>query len=160
AGALALALCVAGAALAARRAALRPALAGAVVGIGGAELFFAAAHHWSSGRYDALGWIFLPTLMALPLAALAGRRREHRWATALLLVLGAALLVGEAAGLARYARAGRPDWQRVAAVVRAARRPGEPVLVENETARISLGYYLQGPLGVSHPEADEAPRVI
>jgi hypothetical protein len=75
-------------------------------------------------------------------------------------VLLAALLGGELIGLARYARRGRPDWDRLADVVRAARRPGEPVLVENEWTRISLGYYLQGRDVLRRTAGDGVPRVV
>jgi hypothetical protein len=44
--------------------------------------------------------------------------------------------------------------------VSARRRPGEPVLVENEWTRISLGYYLQGRDFLDRTAEDGAPRVV
>ena len=169
-GALALVLAVLGAVAAARSAAGRAVIAGAVAGIGGAELFYALAGHFSSGRYDAVGWPFLPVLIALALAP-PPRREGHpssrrpelsgsAWQRVAAVVLLAALGAGEVGGLVRYARRGRPDWDRLAATVRAVRRPGEPVLVENEWTRISLGYYLQGRDFLGRTAEEGAPRIV
>jgi 4-amino-4-deoxy-L-arabinose transferase-like glycosyltransferase len=122
------------------RAAARAALLGLLVGAVGVERFLLADHHWTAGRYDAVGWLFLPPLLGAGVGLLWRRRALRPLAAAAL----AALLAGEVAGLARYARIGRPDWDRVARDVRRAHRPGEPVLVENDWTRISLAYYLQG----------------
>jgi len=113
---------------------------GALLGAVGVEGFLLADHHWTAGRYDAVGWLFLPPLVGAGFGLLWRYRPLRSLAVAAL----AALLLGEVAGLARYARIARPDWDRVAADVRRAHRPGDPVLVENEWTRICLAYYLQG----------------
>ena len=156
AGILALGLALLGVAAALRSPAGRAAVVGAVLGIGGAEIFFAATDHWSSGRYDAVGWLFLPVLIGLGIARLSAVPRLRPLA----LLFLAALLAGEGLGLARYARVGRPDWDRVAETVRQARRPGEPVLAENEWTRICLGYYLQGPDFQKRQGEDGAPVTV
>ncbi len=122
------------------RAAARAILVGILLGAVGVERFLLADHHWTAGRYDAVGWLFLPPLVGAGFGLLWRRRATRAVAVAAL----AALLAGEAAGLARYARVGRPDWDRVARDVRRAHRPGDPVLVENDWTRICLAYYLQG----------------
>lgn len=170
-GVLALALVVVGAAAAARNTAGRAVIAGALAGIGGAELFYALTGHFSRGRYDAVGWPFLPVLIALALtlalpprasSVAANGARDPRvvWRRVAAVLLFAALIAGEVSGLVRYARRGRPDWDRVAETVRALRRPGEPVLVENEWTRISLGYYLQGRDFLDRTAEDGAPHVV
>lgn len=122
------------------RAAARAAVLGILLGAVGVERFLLADHHWTAGRYDAVGWLFLPPLVGAG-CGLLWRRKALRPVAAVAL---AALLAGAAAGLARYARAGRPDWDRVARDVRRAHRPGEPVLVENDWTRVCLAYQLQG----------------
>lgn len=169
-GALALALAVVGAAVAARSTAGRAVIAGAFVGIGGAELFYALTGHFSQGRYDAVGWPFVPVLIALALVppprrdgsqpSPSTRVPPFAWRRIAAVFLLATLIVGEVIGLVRYARRGRPDWDHVAATVRALRRPGEPVLVENEWTRISLGYYLQGRDFLGRSAEDGAPRIV
>ncbi len=168
-GVLALALAIAGAVVAARSTPGRAVIAGALVGIGGAELFYVVAGHFSRGRYDAVGWPFLTVLIALALApprcegdvSSSGLRATRgAWQRVAAILVLAALGVGEVNGLARYARRGRPDWDRVADAVRALRRPGEPVLVENEWTRISLGYYLQGRGFLDRTADDGAPQVV
>jgi hypothetical protein len=155
AGVLALVLAILGAAAALRSPAGRAAVVGAVLGIGGAEIFMAATDHWSSGRYDAVGWLFLPVLIGLGIARLSTPPVRP-----LAVLLLAALLVGEGLGLMRYSRVGRPDWDRVADTVRQAHRPGEPVLAENEWTRICLGYYLQGPDFLKRQGEDGAPVTV
>ncbi len=122
------------------RAPARAITLGILLGAVGVERFLLADHHWTAGRYDAVGWLFLPPLVGAGVGLL-WRRRPAR---PLALLALAALLVGAVAGLARYARIGRPTWDRVALDVRRAHRPGEPVLVENDWTRICLAYYLQG----------------
>lgn len=156
AGALALLLALAGAGWALRSPAGRAAVAGAVLGIAVPEAALAAAGHWSNGRYDAAGWLFLPVLIGLGIARLGALPHGRLPAMALL----AALLVGEASGLARYARNGRPDWNRVAETVRRLRRPGEPVFAENDWTRISLAYYLQGRDWEDRTGEDGAPVAV
>ncbi len=156
AGVLALVLAILGTTAALRSPAGRAAVVGAVVGIAGSEAFFAATDHWSSGRYDAVGWLFLPVLTGLGIARIWTAPRIRPLAVIVL----AALLMGEGLGLVRYARVGRPDWDRVAAAVRQARRPGEPLLAENEWTRICLGYYLQGPDFLHRQGEDGAPVTV
>jgi hypothetical protein len=156
AGILALVLAGLGAAAALRLPAGRAAVVGAVLGIGGAEAFMAATDHWSSGRYDSVGWLFLPVLIGLGITRLWTAPRVRPLA----LLLLAALLVGQGLGLTRYARIGRADWDRVAEAVRRARRPGEPVLAENDWTRICLGYYLQGPDFQTRTGEDGAPLLV
>ncbi|HEV8630979.1 MAG TPA: glycosyltransferase family 39 protein [Thermoanaerobaculia bacterium] len=162
AGAFALALLLVGATAALRGSRGRAALAGLLTGSVIVELVLRAARHWSNGRYDTLSAPFIGVLVGVGIARLAtgwphGSRRAGRAVAAAAL---AALLAGEVGGLLRYARGGRPDWDRVAAAVRQARRPGEPLLVENEWTRISLGYYLQGPDFAARAGEDGAPRVL
>ncbi len=122
------------------RAAARAAVLGILLGAVGVERFLLADHHWTAGRYDAVGWLFLPPLIGAG-CGLLWRVRPLRPAAVLAL---AALLAAAAAGLARYARIGRPDWDRVAADVRRAHRPGDRVFVENDWTRLCLAYHLQG----------------
>lgn len=154
---LALALAAVGAAAAWRKTAGRAALAGALAGTLGVEVVLLRLGHWSNGRYDMLGWLFLPVLMGVGFGVLWRWRR--RWGRGVAVAVLAALTVGEAAGLARYARVGRPHWDQVAAAVRQVRRPGEPVLVENEWTRICVGYYLQGP-DFQHRRREESAAAI
>jgi len=159
AGLLALALAALGlVALVARgpREAGRAAVLGILLGGVGVELFLLADRHWTAGRYDAVGWLFLPPLVGAGCGLLWRRRLLRPLALAAL----AALLAGEVAGLARYARVGRPDWDRVARDVRRAHRPGEPVLVENDWTRICLAYYLQGRDFERRQGEELAPREV
>jgi hypothetical protein len=131
-------------------------VAGAVLGIAVPEAVLAAAGHWSNGRYDAAGWLFLPVLIGLGIARLGALPHSRLPA----MVLLAALLLGEVSGLARYARNGRPDWDRVAETVRRLRGPGEPVFAENDWTRISLAYYLQGRDWEDRTGEDGAPVAV
>jgi 4-amino-4-deoxy-L-arabinose transferase-like glycosyltransferase len=156
AAALALGLALVGAVAALRYRAGRAAVAGAIVGIVGVEAFYLAVDHWTRGRYNAMGWLFLPVLIGLGIARIGAFRSTRPLAAALL----AALLLGELAGLARYARVGRADWDRVADAVRQIRRPGETVLTENAWTRISLAYYLQGRDFPRRTREDGAPVAV
>jgi hypothetical protein len=129
---------------------------GLLLGTVGVELFYRAIGHWSRGRYDAIGWLFVPVLVGLGVSVLVALPSTRRLAWTGL----GALVVGELAGLAAYARVGRPDWDRVGAEVQRLRRPGEPVLVENGWTLISLGYYLQGRDFLRRSHEDGAPQMV
>ncbi len=138
------------------RSAGRAIAGGLILGTVGVELFLLADRHWTSGRYDAVGALFLPVLIGAGVAALWRWRRGRPFAAAALAVL----LLGEAAGLARYARIGRPDWDRVARDIRRVERPGEPVLAENEWTRLCLAYYLQGRDFERRLNEESAPKTV
>lgn len=124
-----------------RTASGRVVASGALAGTAGAELLLRAAGHWSNARYDLIGWPFLVVLTALGLERLV-KPLPERLRTAAAVV---PLCVGAVVPLAAYDQRGRQHWDTVASTVRALHRPGEPVFVENEWTRISLGYYLFGP---------------
>lgn len=145
-GILCIALVAAGCAAALRRRAGRSTLAGALVGIAGVEAGLLALDHWSNARYDLVGWVFLIALLGLGserLAAWGAGALGPAWRRPLYAAVAALTAAACLAGLLRYDRTGRPDWDRVAAAVAALRRPGEVVLAENEWTRISLGHYLR-----------------
>ncbi len=168
AGGLALAMVGLGVAAALRRPSGRVAVAGFLAGTVGVEILLAAGHHWSSLRYDVVGWPFLMILLGLGLASLGGpldrsaetwhRRLDrskgtwHRWAAgAGLAVIG----VAQVAGIFQY-YLGREDWRRVAEAVAAVRRPAEPAFALNQSTRICLLYYLDQLAGRS-AEAEDPP---
>jgi hypothetical protein len=119
----------------------RGVLVAGLMGTVGAEALLVWRGHWSNGRYDLMGWPFVVVLLALGVDWLLVR---GRWAWVGKAMLGF-LFVGEVLGLVQYDQDGRQHWDQVAGAVQALRRPGEPILVENEWTRISLAYYLYGP---------------
>ncbi len=150
AGALALAVVVVGLLAALRRAPGRVAIAGFLAGTVGVEVLLAAGHHWSSLRYDLVGWPFLMVILGLGVAELGGSSVRRRWVA----VAGFAILaVAQLAGCVQY-YLGREDWQRVAQAVAAARRPAEPAFALNQSTRICLLYYLDVLAGRSPAGAD------
>jgi hypothetical protein len=156
AGTLALALAAIGLAVALRRASGRVAIAGFLAGTVGVEVLLAAGHHWSSLRYDLVGWPFLMVVLGVGAAALGGRlgtgvgTGRLRWAA---LAGLAVLAVAQLAGIVQY-YLGREDWQRVAEAVAAVRRPAEPAFALNQSTRIGLLYYLDVLAGRS-PAAED-----
>ncbi len=155
AGLLALALAAVGLAAALRRAPGRVAVAGFLAGTVGVEILLAAGRHWSSLRYDLVGWPFLMIVLGLGVAALAawpGGRWPGRW----MMAGGLAILaVAQLAGIVQY-YLGREDWQTVAAAVAAARRPEEPAFALNQSTRIGLVYYLDELAG-RPPDSEDPP---
>jgi hypothetical protein len=154
-GMLALVLAALGLLVLWRRRAGWAALAGVAFGLVGVEIFMIAIDHWSRGRYNSVGGLFVPVFLGSGVAALAAGRKQ--WGRGAAVVLLAAFALAEIAGLVRYARSGRPEWDEIARVVRQVRRPGEPVLAENHWTRLSLVYYLVGRDFDHRPEADGAP---
>jgi hypothetical protein len=151
AGLLALALAALGLVAALRRAPGRVAFAGFLAGTVGVEILLAAGRHWSSLRYDLVGWPFLMVVLGLGVAALAA------WpgGRCLAAVGFAVLAVAQLGGIVQY-YLGREDWQTVAAAVAAVRRPEEPAFALNQSTRIGLVYYLDELAGRS-PDAEDPP---
>lgn len=157
AAALALLLLAVGLATAWRHRTGQATIAVLLIGTVGVELVLLAIGHWSNGRYNAMGGLFVPVLWGLGIAALG---RWKPWVAGVLLF---ASLCGETQGLARYARSGRADWDRVAAAVTKLRQEGEPVLVENDWTRLSLGHYWRSPVPltvVSGPQPLDRPALL
>ena len=102
------------------------------------ESFLVAIHHWSSSRYTTALWSLLAVLVAVGF---------HRILTALpwrglrftVCAAAAVLLLTHVEG---YYERGRPHWDRVAAVVRDARRVDEPVVANSHWTRRCVSYYL------------------
>jgi len=153
AGGVALALAGIGLLWALRRPAGRVAVAGFLAGTVGVEVLLAAGHHWSSLRYDIVGWPFLMMILGLGVAALGGPPGGRR--SALGLAALAVLAASQLAGIFQY-YLGREDWRRVAEAVVAARRPEEPAFALNQSTRICLLYYLDTLAGRS-PAAEDPP---
>jgi hypothetical protein len=150
AGALVLAVMVVGLLAALRGAPGRVAIAGFLAGTVGVEVLLATGHHWSSLRYDLVGWPFLMVIVGLGVAELGGSSVRRRWVA----VAGFAVLaVAQLAGCVQY-YLGREDWQRVAQAVVAVRRPAEPAFALNQSTRICLLYYLDVLAGRSPADAD------
>jgi|CXWL01.1.fsa_nt_gi hypothetical protein len=122
-GVLGAVLVLSGGAIALRSAMGRAAFAGLLVGTVGVEVVLRGIDHWTASRYDSIGWLFVPVVVALALVRCAGRSRG------LAVALGLALAVACIAGWGDYARHGRPDWRVVTEVVRDALR-GTPESVE------------------------------
>jgi hypothetical protein len=106
----------------------------------GVEILLRIKDHWSDGRYNTVGWIFLVVLIAVGLDRLMtiGRR------PVLGLCLLATVIVAHLAGVSDLQRKGRPSWDRMAEVVRQVRRPGEKLYASNGHAQVTLSYYLRG----------------
>jgi hypothetical protein len=147
--AVALLLVLLGSTLAVRTAAGRAVLAAALCGTVGVELLLLSADHWSNVRYNLIGWLFLAVLAGMGTGLLVrlpgGRAVKAMTAmTAMTAITAAVLLLlafAQALGIVRDHHR-RQDWRRVAEAVDALRRPGEPVLALNRSARIPLLYYL------------------
>lgn len=152
AGGLALALAAIGLVAALRRAPGRVAIAGFLAGTVGVEVLLAAGRHWSSLRYDLVGWPFLMVVLGLGAATLLAWPGRLRWLAAGLLAL---LSLAQVAGVVQY-YLGREDWRRVAEAVTAARRPEEPAFALNQSTRICLLYYLDELAGRPH-DAEDPP---
>lgn len=155
-GVLALVLAALGLFVLWRRRAGWAALAGVAFGLVGVEVFMIAIDHWSRGRYNSVGGLFLPVFLGSGVAALA-EGPWKKWGRAAAGILLAALVLIEIAGLVRYARSGRPEWDEIARIIRQARRPGDVVLVENHWTRLSLVYYLVGRDFDFRPQTDATP---
>ena len=115
----------------------RSVVVSAAVGIIAAEAGLVALNRWSQGRYDLTLWPFVMMLVALGAARVLGFLRNRGLRTALLVALAVAML----AAVGGYHRTGRPHWDRMAEAVRAARRPGEPVLAETHWSTKCTEYY-------------------
>jgi hypothetical protein len=137
-GAVALLLVLLGITRAVRTAAGRAVLAAALCGTVGVELLLLHANHWSSPRYDLIGWLFLPVLAGMG-AGLLMRLRGGRAMTTLVLLL---LVLAQALGIVRDHHL-RQDWRRVAEAVDKVWRPGEPVLTQNRSTNTLVLYYLR-----------------
>jgi hypothetical protein len=138
--AVALLLVLLGITRAVRTAAGRAVLAAALCGTVGVELLLLHANHWSSPRYDLIGWLFLPVLAGMGadlLARLPGLRTMPAMPAALLLLVSA-----QALGIVRDHHL-REDWRRMAQAVDQIWRPGEPVLTQNRSTNTLLLYYLR-----------------
>jgi len=154
-GAVALLLVLLGITRAVRTAAGRAVLAAALCGTVGVELLLLRANHWSSPRYDLIGWLFLPVLAGMG-ASLLMRLPGGRTVTAAVLLL---LVLAQALGIVHDHHL-RQDWRRVAEAVDRLWRPGEPVLTQNRSTNTLVLYYLRelhspaaaavAPVGGSH----------
>jgi len=149
-GAVALLLVLLGITRAVRTAAGRAVLAAALCGTVGVELLLLHANHWSSPRYDLIGWLFLPVLAGMGadlLARLPGVRvpSEITAMPAMPAITAAVLLLlvsAQALGIVRDHHL-REDWRRMAEAVDQIWRPGEPVLTQNRSTNTLLLYYLR-----------------
>ena len=111
----------------------------AVVGIVASEAALVALNRWSQGRYDLVLWPFVVMLVALGASRGLAPFRSRRLRAGLLVALTIPLLFS----VDRYHRTGRPHWDRLAEAIRAARRPGEPVLAETHWGAQCSGYYFE-----------------
>ena len=136
--AIALFLVLLGCIRAVRTAAGRAVLVAALCGTVGVDLLLLYANHWSSDRYDLIGWLFLAALAGMGTGLLM-RLPGGRAVTASVLLL---LAFAQAQGIVRDDHR-RQDWRRIAEAVDALWRPGEPVLALNQSTRIPLLYYLR-----------------
>ena len=136
--ALALLLVLLGSIRAVRTAVGRAVLVAALCGTVGVDLLLLYADHWSSDRYNLVGWLFLAVLAGMG-AGLLVRLRGGRAVTAAALLF---LAFAQALGIVRDYHC-RQDWRRVAEAVDELWRPGEPVLALNQSTRIPLLYYLR-----------------
>lgn len=117
----------------------RSVLIPAAVGIVASEAGLVALNRWSQGRYDLTLWPFVMMLVALGAARVLGSLRNRSIRTALLVALAVVML----AAVDGYHRTGRPHWDRMAEAIRAARRPGEPVLAETHWSTECTEYYFR-----------------
>lgn len=153
--AVALLLVLLGSRRAVRTAAGRAVLAAALCGTVGVDLLLLSVDHWSSPRYDLIGWLFFAVLAGMG-AGLLVRLPGGRGVTAAALLL---LTCAQALGIVRDHHL-RQDWRRIAEAVDALWRPGEPVLTQNRSTNTLLLYYLSelhspaaaalAPVGGSH----------
>ena len=127
--------------MAARTPAGRAVLAAVVGGLVIVEGALRLGNHWSAGRYNFFAWLFLPVLVGIVWSW--SRARLPR----VLASRSSPLFVtASSAGLARYARVGRPDWRAVIETVRDVReRAGErvPVWVLHRANGPVVEYYLR-----------------
>lgn len=144
---------------------------GLVVGSLSVEIALQLADHWSNGRYDLMSWPFLVILAAAGAAGVPKDDHElerphtlpvwlHATAGGLGAVLLAAALLGEAGGLLRYYRVGRPDWESVARDTTVLAALGHTVLVTNEGTRVPLAFELARLEGTTMPSLSPRPRRI
>ena len=157
-GAVALLLVLLGITRAVRTAAGRAVLAAALCGTVGVELLLLHANHWSSPRYDLIGWLFLPVLAGMG-AGLLMRLRGGRATAAMTAAVLLLLVFAQSLGIVRDHHL-RQDWRRVAEAVDKVWRPGEPILTQNRSTNTLVLYYLRelrspaaaavAPVGGSH----------
>lgn len=134
------------------RAALLPAVAAAVAG----ELVLLAVNRWSQGRYQLAEWPLLALLVVLG-AQRVGIWLHWRWfRTAAAVTMVCALL----SRVDAYHRLGRPHWDRVAAAVAEVRRPGEPVLTENNWGQVCLSHYSELEVESLHRSSGELSAAL
>jgi hypothetical protein len=139
-GALVATIALVGLLYTARRVHGRLVIVSFLTGTLGVEILLRLKDHWSDGRYNTVGWLFLVVLIAVGLDRLMtiGRR------PVLGLCLLATVIVAHLAGVSDLQRKGRPSWDRMAEVVRQVRRPGEKLYASNGHAQVTLSYYLRG----------------
>jgi hypothetical protein len=140
AGAFGLALVLAGALLAARRAGARFFVLWSFAGLAVIEAILRLHPYWDVARIYLPAGIALLALMALPLASLLERQRT-RWIGAALLAL---VLFFDARGLQAYFRDGRADWRPLANFLRA-RPKHERIFTENQYSELCVAFYVEGP---------------
>jgi len=134
-------LVISGLVIAWRRPRLRFLVVWPVAGFFAIEILGHLHPHWYvSRRFLPAGLVF-PALAALPLAALAERRRGRPIA-ALLLAL---VLFFDVRSLAVYFREGRADWRPLAEFLRRESPPAERVFTENQYSQLCTAFYLVGP---------------
>lgn len=134
-----LALAAGGLALALRSRGQRFLVAWSAGGLAAIELLSQLHPHYDTTRRFLPAGIALTAVVALPLASLFETRRSRPLA----LLLLAAILFLDARGLALYFREGRPDWRRLAALLRREALPGERIFSENQYTQLCLGLYLR-----------------
>ena len=134
------------------RAALLPAVAAAVV----CELALLAVNRWSQGRYQLAVWPLLALLLVLG-AQRIGATLRWRW---LRTVAAVALIAVLLLRVDAYHRLGRPHWDRVAAAVAEVRRPGEPVLTENNWSQVCLSHYSELEVESLHRSSGELSATL
>jgi hypothetical protein len=139
-GALAMAIFVVGVFFVARRVYGRLVLVSFLTGTLGVEVLLRVKGHWSDGRYNTVGWLFLIVLVAVGIDRLMTLGRKPALGVCLL----AAVFSAHIEGVIDLQRKGRPSWDRMAEVVRQVRRSGERVYTSNGHAQVSISYYLQG----------------
>lgn len=135
---LALVLVLLGIARAVRTPAGRAVLVAALGGTLGIDLLLLYVNHWSSDRYNLIGWLFLAVLAGMGVGLLARLPGGRAVTAAVLLLLAFAQVKG-----IDYDHRHRQDWRRIAEAVDALWEPGEPVLALNQSTRIPLLFYLR-----------------
>jgi hypothetical protein len=134
------------------RAALLPAVAAAVA----CELALLAVNRWSQGRYQLAVWPLLAVLVVLG-GRTVGGWLGARWARTAAVTAAACILLLR---VDAYHRLGRPHWDRVAAAVAEVRRPGEPVLAENNWSQVCLSHYSEHEVVSLHRSSGELAAAL